>query len=159
MIVNFCNKGERRIIVNGNEVEYFYRQEGNIDHSCEKIEEYRKDVFSFIKVITINNHQLLEGNKKSKKENTIVSISRCKTICKISEKTIVEYIISCEELYVKTTEPEGRQTIYDEEGNLIASETEYNITVIFAGCGNVLQKTNKKDGKSKLYSFEGGLIC
>lgn len=71
----------------------------------------------------------------------------CTVIANIPNLVEVEYDKIVNQIFIRIIEKE-KQSIYDEWSNLLASETEYDIRVIFNGERPAIKKTDRKTGKN-----------
>lgn len=88
----------------------------------------------------------------------VISINLCNKIVTVPCSAAITYSYVAGELFVKVTNGE-KQIIYDEQANILASETKFDIEVIFGGCGPLIKKTSKETGEEYRITFEGNIAC
>lgn len=145
--------GYRRIVISRNEVK-ISTSKSKTD-SKQKESTTMKKKYQIINGIDVGKHQVVQCLDSG--EITVFSITQCIRICKVPQSAVVKYSIVAGELFMKVID-DDKEYIYDEVGNLIDSDVNYNLDVAFSGCEAVIKKTSKKSGKESYYSFEGRLV-
>lgn len=148
-----ATNGYRRIVVSRNEVR-ISALKGKTENK-EKESMTMKKQYQIINGIDLGEHQVVQCFGGG--EITVFSITQCLQICKAPQTAVVKYSVVAGELFIKVTD-DDKEYIYDEVGNLIEVDTNYNLDVVFSGCEAVIKKTSKKNGKESYYSFEGRLV-
>ena len=145
--------GYRRIAINRNQVTISISKARTDNKKNESVT--MKKEYQIINGIDFGKHQVAQCINQG--EITIFSITQCSKICKAPQSAVVKYSVVAGELFVKVID-DDKESLYDEAGNLIETDTNNKLEVVFVGSGAVLKKTNKKNGKESSYSFEGRLI-
>lgn len=89
---------------------------------------------------------------------TVISIDLCKKIVTVPCSAAIVYSYVAGEVFIKVKDNE-KQVIYDEQANMLASETEFDIDVEFGGCDALIKKTSKKTGQNYRMTLEGHIAC
>lgn len=145
-----------RLTVNGLEVSITtypkkgYEEEFGEEEGINKVTKK----YQIVVPITVGNVQILQCINTKTGVKDIYNVQQCKCILSLPISEQIELLYVCGELFVKTMDDE-HEKIYDEIGNLIASDQENHITIKFSATEPVISKTNKKTGKTRNYNFEG----
>lgn len=117
---------------------------------------YKKDKDSIYQVEDTQKYTFTAYNKineaifvitTAKCETIVFNMVLCTVIANIPNLVEVEYDKIVNQIFIRIIEKE-KQSIYDEWSNLLASETEYDIRVIFNGERPAIKKTDRKTGKN-----------
>ncbi len=145
--------GYRSISIHKNEVKISTSRE-KTDNKAKQNTSIKKQ-YQIVNGIDLGEHKVVQCLDKG--EITVFSISQCQKICQVPQTAVVKYSAVGNELFVKVVDDE-KESIYDEVGNLIESDSENQLAVVFKGCGVVIKKTSKKTGRENYYTFEGRLV-
>jgi hypothetical protein len=159
MISNFIEmrKGFRRISVEKNNTVKITVNRGKSVDEPEGITTKLSRRYQIITSVTVGDETFLQCLGRTSID--VYSINHCEMICTVDKNSKIGFLLVAGEAFVKVTEDNGTQRIYDSISNLMASEKYDDINVVFAGCGACLQKVDKKSGVKHLYTFEGSLIA
>lgn len=113
-----------------------------------------------IELSYVEYSEIESGNKKfleittTEGEKAIINVELCNITVKVQSKAHIQYYFVADEVFIKVAEGE-KQTIYDVRANMIISDTEYNIEVVFGGCQPIIKLIDKRTGKSFKKTLEG----
>lgn len=145
--------GYRRVRIHKNEVKISTLREKTDNKVKQSTAIKRK--YQIVNEIDLGEHKVAQCLANG--EITIFSISQCQKICQVPQAAVVKYSVVGNELFVNIVEEE-KESIYDEVGNLIESDSENQLAVVFKGCGVVIKRTSKKTGRKGYFTFEGRLV-
>ncbi len=145
-ITNGC----RRIKICGNQIQIdTYHEKTDCETNSESC---WKKTFKEIHERVFGKHHLAEC--KDEDNTSIFSINEALEICKVPVDAKTEYCIVHEELFVKVTDG-SKQCIYDDAANLIQTDKENHLFVVFKGTEVVIEKKSKENDRKTYYNFEG----
>ncbi|MBO5479055.1 MAG: hypothetical protein J6A04_05090 [Clostridia bacterium] len=144
------NGRQRRIVVNNNEVIIFYYRQKNVPKTRMEV---KREKFRILTIFSIGERKLVQCIS-AKGEVVFYSINQCCKITSAPVRSKIEFFYVAGEVLIKVTDDE-KQSLYDESGNLIATETEYDVTPKFSGCDVVIEKVDKSTQKIYTSNLEG----
>lgn len=142
----------RKILVQRTEVKITLYKEKNIDKKNQQEIDIIRRTYQICTELNFGDCRILKCISK-KGEVDFYNINLCYKFLSVPIGATIEYIYVAGQVFVKVIE-DGKQSIYDEVGNLIESDTENDIMPIFSGCNIVIQKKNKSTGKVLFSNLE-----